>query len=82
MTQDGQCIMGCLSHASLERPPWCRSLDYLADAPDMISHRPLIDHHTHVPEVRVPTQQPQDPDEEWGSLEPSAKSTIRRVLKK
>jgi hypothetical protein len=66
MAQDGQCFTGCLSYAGLERPPWCKSLDYLADAPDMISRRPLVDHHTHVLEVRVPTQQPRDPDEEWG----------------
>jgi hypothetical protein len=66
MTQDGQCFMGYLSHAGLERLPWCRSIDYLVDAPDTISRRPLIDHHPYAPEVRVSTQQPQDPDEEWG----------------
>jgi hypothetical protein len=38
----------------------------MADASDMISRGPFVDHHMHVPEVRVPTQQPRDPDEEWG----------------
>jgi hypothetical protein len=66
MTQDSQCFTSCLSHAGLERRPWCRSLDYLADALDTISHRPLVDHHTYAPEVRVSMQQPRDPDEEWG----------------
>jgi hypothetical protein len=66
MTQDDQCFMGCLSHAGLECPSWCRSLDYLADAPDMISRRPLIDHHTYTLEVRVSTQQSRGPDEEQG----------------
>ena len=66
MTQDGQCFMGRLSHADLDCSPWCRSLDYLVDAPDTIRRRPLVDHHMYVPEVRVSTQQPRDPDEEWG----------------
>jgi hypothetical protein len=66
MMQDGQCFMGCLSHAGLERPPWCRSLDYLADVPDMNSRRPLVDHQTYALEVRVSMQQPRDPNEEWG----------------
>jgi hypothetical protein len=55
MTQDGQCFTGRLSHAGLECPPWCRSLDYLADAADMISRRPLVNHHTYTLEVRVST---------------------------
>jgi hypothetical protein len=66
MTQDGQCFTGCHSHVGLERPPWCRSLDYLADAADMITRRPLVNHHTYMPEVRVSAQQPRGPDEERG----------------
>jgi hypothetical protein len=66
MTQDDQCFTGCLSHAGLVRPPWCRGLDYLVDVPDMISRRPLVDHHMYTPEVRVSTQQPRGPDEERG----------------
>jgi hypothetical protein len=61
MMQDGQCFMGCLSHTSLECPPWSRGLNYLVDAPDMISHRPLVDHHTYTPEVRLSSQQPRVP---------------------
>jgi hypothetical protein len=66
MTQDGQCFTGCLSHAGLKCTPWCRSLNYLVDATDTISHRPRIDHHTYTPEVRVSTQQPRGPDEARG----------------
>jgi hypothetical protein len=56
MTQDDQCFTGYLSHVGLERPPWYRGLDYLADAPDTICCRPLVDHHTYTPEVRVSMQ--------------------------
>jgi hypothetical protein len=66
MMQDGQCFTGWLPHAGLKRLPWCRGLDYVAHAPDTISHRPLVDHHTYTPEVRVSTQQPRGPDEERG----------------
>jgi hypothetical protein len=66
MTQDGQCFTGYLSHASLERPPWCRGLDYLEDASDMISCIPHVDHHMYTLEVWVSTQQPRGPDEERG----------------
>jgi hypothetical protein len=44
MTQDGLCFTGYHSHAGLECPPWCRSLDYLADVADTISRRPLVNH--------------------------------------
>jgi hypothetical protein len=59
-------LYGLLSHASLERRPRCRSLDHLADAVDMIGRRPLVDHHTYTPKVRVSTQQPRGLDEERG----------------
>jgi hypothetical protein len=45
-----------LSHASLECPPRCGSLDHVADAVNMIGHRPLIDDHTHTPNVQVPAK--------------------------
>jgi hypothetical protein len=64
MSQDGQCFTGCLSHTSLERPPWCKSLNHLADAIDTIGHRSLVYHHTYTPKVRVSMQQPRGPDEE------------------
>jgi hypothetical protein len=66
MMQDDQCFTSCLSHAGLKCPPWCRSLDYLADAVDTISRRPLINHHTYMLEVQVSTQQPRGLDEERG----------------
>jgi hypothetical protein len=54
MSQNSQSFSSYLSHASLERSPRCGSLDHLADAADMIGHRPLVDHHTYMPKVRVP----------------------------
>jgi hypothetical protein len=66
MSQDDQCFTGCLSHAGLECPPRCRSLDHLVDAEDTIGRRPLIDHHTYMLKIRVSTQQPRGPDEERG----------------
>jgi hypothetical protein len=66
MSQDSQRFAGYLSHACLECPPRCRSLDHLADVADTIGRRPLIDHHTYTPKMRVPTQQPQGSDEERG----------------
>jgi hypothetical protein len=51
ISQKHQCFMCSLSHASLERPPRCGSLDHVADAVNMISHRPLVDDHTHRPKV-------------------------------
>jgi hypothetical protein len=50
----------------LERPPRCKSLDHLVNVADMIGRRPLVDHHTYTPKVRVPTKQPQGSDEERG----------------
>jgi hypothetical protein len=38
----------------------------LANAADTIDHGPLIDHHTYMPKVRVPTKLSQGSDEEWG----------------
>jgi hypothetical protein len=37
----------------------------VADAANMISHRPLIDDHAHTPKVRVPMKQPWDADKKW-----------------
>jgi hypothetical protein len=51
MSQNTQSFLGCLSHASLKRPPWCGSLDHLVDAMNTISRGPLIDHHTYAPKV-------------------------------
>jgi hypothetical protein len=36
-----------ISHAFLELPPRCGSLDHVMDAANMISRRPLIDDLTH-----------------------------------
>jgi hypothetical protein len=65
MSQKHQSFSHSLSHASLECPPRCGSLDHVADAVNMISCRPLIDDHTHTPKVRVPTKQPWDTNEKW-----------------
>jgi hypothetical protein len=66
MMQDDQCFTGCLSHVGLEWPPRCRSLNYMVNAADTISRRPLKNHHSYTPEVQVSTQQPRGPDEERG----------------
>jgi hypothetical protein len=55
-----------LSHASLEHPHRCGSLDHKADVANMIGRGPLIDDHTHTSKVRVPMKQPRDTDEKWG----------------
>jgi hypothetical protein len=66
ISQQRQSFSCSLSHASLEHPPRCGSLDHVADAANMIGRRPLVDDHTHTPKVRVPAKQPQDTDEKWG----------------
>jgi hypothetical protein len=66
MSQNNQSFSCILSHASLERPPQCGSLDHLADAVDMISRRTLIDDHTHMQKVQVPVKQPRRAEEKWG----------------
>jgi hypothetical protein len=38
----------------------------VTDAVNMISHRSLVDDHTHTPKVRLPVKLPQDSDEKWG----------------
>jgi hypothetical protein len=82
MTQDGQCFMGCLSHAGLECPPWCRSLDYLANVMDTISRRPLANHHMYTQRYEFPRSSLGVLMKSGGSLEPSARSTVCRVLGK
>jgi hypothetical protein len=66
MPWNSQSFSGCLSLASLGRPPWCRSLDHLANVVDTIGRRPLIDYHTNTPKVRVPMKKPRGSDEERG----------------
>jgi hypothetical protein len=66
VSQNNQRFSGYLSHAYLQCPPLCRSLDHLADVVDTISHRPLVNHHTYMPKVRVSTKQPWGSDEEQG----------------
>jgi hypothetical protein len=66
MSQNSQSFLCNLSHASLERPPRCGSLDHLADATDMINCRPLVDDHTHTPKACVPMRQPRGVDKKWG----------------
>jgi hypothetical protein len=66
MSQKHQSFSCSLSHASLEHPPRCGSLDHVADAANMIGRRPLVDNHMHMPKVRVPAKQPWDADENWG----------------
>jgi hypothetical protein len=66
MSQNSQSFSCNLSHAFLERPPRCGSLDHLVNAADMIGHRPPIDDHTHMPKVQVPMKQPRGADEKWG----------------
>jgi hypothetical protein len=51
MSLNNQCFSNYLSHACLERPHRCRSLDHLVNAADTIGHRPLIDHHIYTPKV-------------------------------
>jgi hypothetical protein len=82
MSQDSQCFMGYLPHACLECRPWCKSLDNLADAADTIGHRHLIDHHTYMPKYEFPRSSLGVPMKSGGSLEPSTRSMVRRVLEK
>jgi hypothetical protein len=82
MSQKRQSISCSLFHASLEHPPQCGSFDHMVDAVNMIGYRPLIDDHTHMPKIRVPAKQPRDADEKWGSLYPSARSSVHRVFRK
>jgi hypothetical protein len=63
MSQNNQSFSCCLSHASLKCPPRCGELDHLANA---ISRRPLVDHHTYTPKVRVLTKHHQGSNEERG----------------
>jgi hypothetical protein len=50
--QNSQSFLGYLSHAYLERPPRCGSLDHLVvDALNTNGRRPLIDHHMYAPKV-------------------------------
>jgi hypothetical protein len=65
-----------------DSPLQCRSLDHLADLADTISHRPLVDCHMYTLNVWVSMRQPRCLDEERGLLEPSARSMVRRVLRK
>jgi hypothetical protein len=66
ISQNSQSFSGYLSHTSLEHPPQCRSLNHLLDATDTIGCRPLVNHHTYTPKVRVPMKQPQGSNEERG----------------
>jgi hypothetical protein len=66
MSKQCQSFSCGLSHASLERPPRCGSLDHMMDAANMISHWPLIDGHMHTPKVQVLAKQPRDTDEKRG----------------
>jgi hypothetical protein len=66
MSQNNQTFSCNIYHASLERPPRCGSLNHQADVVNMIDHRPLIDDHAHMPQVRVSMKHPWGADEEWG----------------
>jgi hypothetical protein len=50
-SQNSQSFSDCLSHACLECPPRCGSLDHLMDAVDMINHMPFVDDNMHTPKV-------------------------------
>jgi hypothetical protein len=62
VSQDGQSFLCSISHSSIECPLQYGSLDHLADTVDAIGHRPIIDDHTYVPWVSVPSRQPQGSD--------------------
>jgi hypothetical protein len=82
MSQDSQCFTSCLSHACLERPPQCRSLDHLADVVDTIGRSlSQITTCTHQ-RYEFPRSSLGVPMKSGGSLEPSARSMVRRVLEK
>jgi hypothetical protein len=66
MSQQHQSFSCSLSHASLKRPPWCGSLDHMVDAANVIGRRSLVDDHTHMPKVRIPTKQLREVNEKWG----------------
>jgi hypothetical protein len=53
-SQQHQSFSWSISHASLERPPWCGSLDHVTDAANTIGHWPLIDDHPHKPKYEFP----------------------------
>jgi hypothetical protein len=66
MTQYNQSFSCSISHTFLACPPQCRSLDHLEDTVDRISHRPLIDNHMYMLEIRVPLKQPRGSNEKQG----------------
>jgi hypothetical protein len=66
MMQYDQSFSCSVSHSSLERPPRSGDLDHLAGAADTINRRLLIDDHSHVPKISVPTMQPRGSDEKLG----------------
>jgi hypothetical protein len=66
MSQKRQRFSCSHSDASVECLPRCGSLNHLADAANMISHRPLVDDHMHTPKIRVLVKQPQGAKEKWG----------------
>jgi hypothetical protein len=66
MSKKRQGFLCSLSHASLERPTRCGSLDHVADAVNMIGRRSLLDDYTNAPKVQIPEKQPQGANEKWG----------------
>jgi hypothetical protein len=52
------------------------------DEVNTISHWPLVDDHKHMPKVQVSVKQPRDTDEKRGLTIHSARSMVRRVLRK
>jgi hypothetical protein len=66
MMQYGQSFSCSVADSSLEHPSRGDALDHLADTVDTIHHRLLVDDHLHVPEIGVPTKQPQDFNETRG----------------
>jgi hypothetical protein len=66
VSQDDQGSSCSISHTSLERPPRSDILDHLEDMADLIYCGPLIDDHTYMPQVRVPSKQPRGSNEKGG----------------
>jgi hypothetical protein len=66
MMKYSQSFSCSISHSSLDRPPRGGSLNHLANMADMIGRRLVVYDHMYMPEIRVPSKQPQGSNEERG----------------
>jgi hypothetical protein len=75
MVECGQGFACSIANSTLERPPRGGSLDHLVNTVDMVGHRPLVQDHPYMPHIGVLMKS-------HGSLYPSDRSSVRRVLEK